>query len=114
MQRSVLTSMVLQLKALGVDNVLRFPFLSPPPAEAMKRALELLYALQAIDEHGKLSIPRGVQMAEFPLDPMLARMLLASGEFGCSMEIVCISAMLQVKFSAHQFQPHLRESTNTP
>ncbi|NXC43556.1 DHX35 helicase, partial [Penelope pileata] len=45
MQRSNLAPVILQLKALGIDNVLRFPFLSPPPAQSMVQALELLYAL---------------------------------------------------------------------
>ncbi|XP_078411092.1 putative ATP-dependent RNA helicase DHX35 isoform X2 [Cetorhinus maximus] len=45
MQRSNLAPVILQLKALGIDNVLRFHFLSPPPAQSMVQALELLYAL---------------------------------------------------------------------
>ncbi|XP_041061152.1 probable ATP-dependent RNA helicase DHX35 isoform X2 [Carcharodon carcharias] len=45
MQRSNLAPVILQLKALGIDNVLRFNFLSPPPAQSMVQALELLYAL---------------------------------------------------------------------
>lgn len=45
MQRSNLSGVLLQLKALGIDNVLRFPFLSPPPAKSMSRGLELLFAL---------------------------------------------------------------------
>lgn len=57
MQRSNLAGVLLQLKALGIDNVLRFPFLSPPPAEAMMRGLELLLSLGALDEYGK-RLPR--------------------------------------------------------
>ncbi|XP_023606647.1 probable ATP-dependent RNA helicase DHX35 isoform X1 [Myotis yumanensis] len=45
MQRSNLAPVILQLKALGIDNVLRFHFMSPPPAQSMVQALELLYAL---------------------------------------------------------------------
>ncbi|RUS75928.1 hypothetical protein EGW08_016316, partial [Elysia chlorotica] len=45
MQRSDLATVILQLKALGVANVLRFHFMSPPPAQNMVRGLELLYAL---------------------------------------------------------------------
>lgn len=97
MQRSNLAGVLLQLKALGIDNVLRFPFVSPPPAAAMQRGLEILYALYAIDDHGKLTDPLGVRLAEFPLEPMHARMLLASSEMGCSQEILSITAMLQVQ-----------------
>ena len=97
MQRSNLAGVILQMKALGIDNVLRFPFLSPPPAKSMVRGLELLYALGAIDDDSKLTDPLGVQIAEFPLDPMMAKMLLNSGRMECSHEIVTIAAMLQVQ-----------------
>jgi ATP-dependent RNA helicase DDX35 len=97
MQRSNLAGVILQMKALGIDNVLRFPFLSPPPAKSMVRGLELLHALGAIDKDSKLTEPLGIQIAEFPLDPMMAKMLLSSGTFQCSHEIVTIAAMLQVQ-----------------
>eukprot|EP00045_Choanoeca_perplexa_P014801 m.176469 g.176469 ORF g.176469 m.176469 type:complete len:700 (+) comp16799_c0_seq4:1310-3409(+) len=97
MQRVDICNVILQLKALGISNVLRFPYLSPPPAQTMVNALERLYALEAIDKDGHLTEPLGLQMAEFPLPPMLSRMLLASGEMGCSEEITAIVAMLQVQ-----------------
>ena len=111
MQRSNIAGVLLQLKALGIDNVLRFPFLSPPPAQAMVRALELLHALGAIDSDSKLTTPLGVQIAEFPLEPTMAKMLLCSGEFKCSHEIVTIAAMLQVQ---HVFvsPPNKRHASN--
>lgn len=96
MQRSNLAGVLIQLKALGISNVLRFPFLSPPPARSMSRGLELIYALGALDDHGRLTEPLGVQMAEMPLEPMQAKTLLASADFGCSLEIATIIAMLQV------------------
>ena len=79
--RSNLGSAILQLKCLGIDNVLRFPFLSPPSSKAMVRGLELLYALGALNDHAKLAEPLGVRMAELPVSPMLAKMLLVSGWF---------------------------------
>eukprot|EP00002_Diphylleia_rotans_P021254 TRINITY_DN413_c0_g1_i3.p1 TRINITY_DN413_c0_g1~~TRINITY_DN413_c0_g1_i3.p1 ORF type:complete len:663 (-),score=132.26 TRINITY_DN413_c0_g1_i3:375-2363(-) len=97
MQRSNLTPVVLQLKALGIDDILHFEFLSPPPVESMIRALELLYALGAIDDRGHLTDPLGNQMAEFPVDPPLAKMILSSPEFGCSQEIITIASMLNVQ-----------------
>ena len=57
MQRSELSGVVLQLKALGVDNMVAFPWLAAPPAEAMVRALELLHAVHALDA-GARSDPR--------------------------------------------------------
>jgi len=88
---------VIQLKAMGIDNVLQFDFMSPPPAESMIRALELLYALHALDDSAKLTENIGSKMAEFPIDPTLAKMLLSSGEYGCSEEMVTIAAMLTVQ-----------------
>ncbi|XP_077982513.1 putative ATP-dependent RNA helicase DHX35 [Glandiceps talaboti] len=97
MQRTNLSTVILQLKCLGIDNVLRFNFLSPPSSNAMIRGLELLYALGAINDSAKLAEPLGVRMAEFPLDPMFAKIVLVSGDFGCSDEILTITAMLQVQ-----------------
>uniref|UniRef100_A0A8C5IIY8 RNA helicase n=1 Tax=Junco hyemalis TaxID=40217 RepID=A0A8C5IIY8_JUNHY len=97
MQRSNLAPVILQLKALGIDNVLRFPFLSPPPAQSMVQALELLYALGGLDMHCRLTEPLGIRIAEFPLNPMFAKMLLESGNFGCSQEILTIAAMMQIQ-----------------
>ncbi|XP_048253674.1 probable ATP-dependent RNA helicase DHX35 [Haliotis rufescens] len=97
MQRSDLAPVVLQLKALGISNVLRFHFLSAPPAQNMLRGLELLYALGALDDNGNLTSPLGLQMAEFPLSPMFAKMLLVSGEFECSEEALTVAAMTQIQ-----------------
>ncbi|XP_074646855.1 putative ATP-dependent RNA helicase DHX35 isoform X2 [Tubulanus polymorphus] len=97
MQRSNLAPVILQLKALGIDKVLRFHFLSPPPAQNMVRGLELLYALGALDDDGDLTDPLGKMMAEFPLNPMYAKMLLSSGDLGCSEEAVIIAAMTQIQ-----------------
>lgn len=96
-QRTNLATVVLQLKSLGISNVLRFSFLNRPPAQLMVQGVELLYALGALDDNGSLTEPLGVRMAEFPLDPMLSKMLLSSGEFGCSEEAVTLAAMLQIE-----------------
>ncbi len=55
MQRSELSGLVLQLKALGVDNIMAFEWLAAPPAEAMVRALEALHALGALGEDARLT-----------------------------------------------------------
>ena len=96
LQRTDLCGPVLQLKALGIDNIVRFDFPSAPPSRNLIAAIELLYALGALDERGELSQPLGEQMSELPIHPTLAKMLLSSGEMGCSQEIVTIIAMLQV------------------
>ena len=59
--------------------------------------LELLYGLGAIDDAGKLTEPLGLRMAELPLSPMLARMVLGAGDFQCVEEALTIAAMLQLE-----------------
>ena len=73
MQRANLAWVVLQLKALGIDNLANFDFLSPPPTDSLVRALELLYALGALDDYAKLTRPIGETLAEFPVPPPIAR-----------------------------------------
>jgi len=104
LQRTDLCGPVLQLKSLGIDNIVRFDFPSAPPSRNLVAALELLYALGALDAEGELTKPLGEQMSELPLHPTLAKMLLSSGEMGCSQEIVTIIAMLQVE-NVFVYQP---------
>ncbi|KPJ00619.1 putative ATP-dependent RNA helicase DHX35 [Papilio xuthus] len=96
MCRSDLSAMLLQLKALGIHNVLRFTFPTPPPAKSLLSGLETLYALSAVDRHGDLTSQVGACMAELPLNPMCAKMLCNSGEYGCIEEMLSIVSMLQV------------------
>jgi ATP-dependent RNA helicase DDX35 len=96
MRRADLSTTILTLKALGIDNILRFDFPSAPPAKNMLASIELLYALGAIDGSGNLTND-GLIMAELPLSPTHAKMLLESRAMGCSNEILTIIAMLQVQ-----------------
>lgn len=119
--RSNLGSVVLQLKKLGIDDLVHFDFMDPPgkffyscvnkllyisvfvyvcifiAPETLMRALELLNYLSALDDDGNLT-DLGNIMAEFPLDPQLAKMLIASCSLSCSNEILSITAMLSGKF----------------
>lgn len=61
--------------------------------ETLMRALELLNYLAALDDDGELT-ELGSMMAEFPLDPQLAKMVIASCDHNCSNEILSITAML--------------------
>lgn len=94
-QRTNLSNVVLSLKSLGIHDLVNFDFMDPPPAEALLKALELLYALGALNKHGELT-KVGRRMAEFPLDPMLSKMIVASDKYKCSDEIISIAAMLSV------------------
>ncbi|XP_046403500.1 pre-mRNA-splicing factor ATP-dependent RNA helicase DHX16 [Ischnura elegans] len=94
-QRINLGNAVLTLKALGINDLVHFDFLDPPPHETLVLALEQLYALGALNHHGELT-KLGRRMAEFPVDPMMAKMILASEKYKCSEEILSIAAMLSV------------------
>ena len=96
-QRSNLAPVILQLKALGIDNVLRFNFLTPPPAELIIRALEILYSLGAVDDYAKLTRPLGVRMAELSVEPMMAKVLLSASTMACLSEILSIAAMTSMQ-----------------
>ena len=94
-QRTNLGNVVLMLKSLGINDLMGFDFMDPPPAETLLRALEMLYALGALNDVGELT-KLGRRMAEFPLDPMLSKAVLASDEAKCSEEVVTIVSMLSV------------------
>eukprot|EP00731_Ephydatia_muelleri_P026540 Em0018g640a len=83
-QRTNLGNVVLLLKSLGINDLIHFDFLDPPPAETLILALEQLYALGALNHMGELT-KLGRRMAEFPVDPMMSKMLIASETTGCMM-----------------------------
>ena len=80
---------VLTLKAMGINDLLAFDFMDPPPPATLVSALEMLYNLGALDEEGMLT-RLGRKMAEFPLDPPVSKMLIASVDLGCSEEILTV------------------------
>lgn len=102
-QRVNLGNVVLMLKSLGIHDLLNFDFLDPPPHQSLIIALEQLYALGALNHLGELT-KLGRRMAEFPVDPMMAKMILASEKYRCSDEILSVSAMLSVN-SAIFYRP---------
>ncbi|KAK6904534.1 pre-mRNA-splicing factor ATP-dependent RNA helicase DHX15/PRP43 [Kwoniella mangroviensis CBS 8886] len=93
--RSNLANTVLELIKLGIKDLVHFDYMDAPAPETIMRALELLHYLSALDDDGNLT-PLGQIMAEFPLDPQLAKMLIVSPEFGCSNEMLSLTAMLSV------------------
>ena len=69
-QRTNLGNVVLLLKSLGVENLLDFAFMAPPPQDNILNSMYQLWILGALDNTGSLS-PLGRKMVEFPLDPPL-------------------------------------------
>ncbi|KAM3613919.1 uncharacterized protein V6R79_007063 [Siganus canaliculatus] len=97
-QRTNLGNVVLLLKSLGINDLIHFDFMDPPPHETLVLALEQLYALGALNHLGELT-KLGRRMAELPVDPMLSKMILASEQYKCSDEVLTIAAMLSVNNS---------------
>ena len=95
-QRTNLGNVVLQLKAMGINDLLGFDFMDPPPVATLVGAMETLHALGALDDEGLLT-RLGRKMAEFPLEPNLSKMLILSVDLGCSDEILTITSMLSVE-----------------
>ncbi|KAJ6500328.1 P-loop containing nucleoside triphosphate hydrolase protein [Mycena sanguinolenta] len=94
--RTDMTTPILQLKSLGIDDLMKFEWVSAPPAESVLRALEGLVAAGMIGEDGRLTII-GEQVAECPVEVGVARMLFNSKELKCGEEILTIAAMTSVQ-----------------
>ncbi len=99
--RSNLGNVVLTLKKLGIDDLVHFDFMDPPAPETLMRALELLNYLGALNDEGDMT-DLGRVMAELPLEPQLAKMLIISSNYNCCSEVLSIVALLSVK------QPFMR------
>lgn len=93
--RSNFASTVLELKKLGIEDLVHFDLMDPPAPETLMRALEELNYLACLDDEGELT-QMGRLASQFPLDPSLAVMLISSPEFFCSNEILSLTALLSV------------------
>lgn len=103
-QRQNLSTTILNLKAMGINDLLHFDFMSPPPTPTMLAALEELYALSALDDEGLLT-RLGRKMADFPMEPSLSKVLIASVDLGCSDEVLTIISMLSAATQSVFYRP---------
>jgi ATP-dependent RNA helicase DHR2 len=96
--RCDLSAAVLTMKARGVPDPLSFPFLTPPPRDAMEKALLQLLQLTALDDDGSISTT-GKSIARLPLTPTLGRVILSSAisDPPCLRETIDIVACLSVE-----------------
>lgn len=92
-QRSNLAHVVLQMKKIGITEVEKFDFIDPPDPASLTQAIETLSALGALDESGELS-EIGKLMAELPLEPHIARMVVEAKKYGCLDSVCTIAAFL--------------------
>ncbi|KAI9893352.1 MAG: DEAH-box ATP-dependent RNA helicase prp43 [Vezdaea aestivalis] len=93
--KSNLANTVLELKKLGINDLVHFDLMDPPAPETLMRALEELNYLACLDDEGDLTA-LGKLASEFPLDPCMAVMLISSTEFYCSNEVLSLTALLSV------------------
>uniref|UniRef100_A0A0B7ADJ4 RNA helicase n=1 Tax=Arion vulgaris TaxID=1028688 RepID=A0A0B7ADJ4_9EUPU len=94
-QRTNLANVVLLLKSLGVQDLLQFHFMDPPPEDNILNSMYQLWVLGALDNTGALT-SLGRNMVEFPLDPALSKMMIVSVDMGCSADCLTIVSMLSV------------------
>ncbi len=87
---------ILRMKSLGLPEIAQFAFIDPPSPRAIADGYQLLNELGAIDEARRLT-PVGRELARFPTDPRLARVLVAAREHGCLMEALIVCAGLAVQ-----------------
>jgi ATP-dependent helicase HrpA len=94
--RSSLASVILRAKSLGLGNVEEFPFLDPASPRAIADGYALLAELGAVDDANELT-SLGRELARLPLDPRVARMLVAARAEGCLEQVLVIAAGLSVQ-----------------
>ncbi|XP_069470700.1 ATP-dependent RNA helicase DHX33 [Ambystoma mexicanum] len=102
-QRCNLASVMLQLLAIRIPNILTFDFMSKPSPEAVRAAIEQLKLLGAVEqkEDQILLTSLGRKMAAFPLDPRFSKTILLSPKFHCAEEILTIVSLLSVDNVLH-------------
>jgi len=128
-QRTNLANTVLLLKSLGVKNLLEFDFMDPPPQVCLPfpcdvpfpnesiqanilNSMYQLWVLGALDNVGDLT-PIGRKMSEFPMEPSMAKMLIASVEYKCSAEMLTIVSMLSVPSVFYRPKERMEEADAT-
>jgi len=94
--RSSLASVILRMAALRLGSVDEFPFLEPPSAKAIHDGYQQLQELGAVDELRQIT-PLGEEMARFPLDPAIGRLILAARDEQCLKEVLIIASALSVQ-----------------
>ncbi|WP_028061812.1 ATP-dependent RNA helicase HrpA [Candidatus Solirubrobacter pratensis] len=94
--RTSLASVILQMAALGLGDIERFPFLDPPDRRQVRDGIALLQELRALDADQKLT-RLGRDLAQLPVDPRLGRMVIEAGELDCANEVVVIAAGLSIQ-----------------
>ncbi|TXT27458.1 MAG: ATP-dependent helicase HrpA [Gallionellaceae bacterium] len=94
--RVSLATVILRMAALDLGEIEQFPFIEPPGSRSIADGYQLLAELGAIDEKRQLT-PLGHELAKLPLDPKIARLLLAGRQYNCLTEILIIAGALSLQ-----------------
>ena len=94
--RTNLAAVILQMKALKLGPIEEFPFLERPNARLIADGYQTLLELGAVDKASQLT-PLGAKLARLPIDPRIARMILAAEQEGVDKELLIIAAALSVQ-----------------
>ena len=99
--RTNLASVILQMTALGLGDIAAFPFIDAPDRRSVKDGVQLLHELGALDpaerdERRRLT-PLGRRLAQLPVDPRLARMVVEADRNGCVREVMVVAAALSIQ-----------------
>jgi ATP-dependent helicase HrpA len=94
--RTNLASVILQMSSLNLGEPAKFPFINPPPEKMINDGFRLLEELDAVDKNRKLTAI-GRQLAQLPIDPRIARMLLAAQKLNCITELLIIASALSIQ-----------------
>ncbi|MFJ4816597.1 ATP-dependent RNA helicase HrpA [Streptomyces sp. NPDC088801] len=99
--RTNLASVILQMTAAGLGDIEKFPFIDPPDHRNIRDGVQLLQELNALDPAQKDPRKRltetGRKLAQLPVDPRLARMVLEADKNGCVREVMVIAAALSIQ-----------------
>jgi ATP-dependent helicase HrpA len=93
--RTNLAAVLLQMAALGLGEVEKFPFLDPPEGRSIRDGVQLLQELGAFDKQGEIT-DVGRRLARLPVDPRLARMIVAADSEACVREVLVVAAALTI------------------
>ncbi len=95
--RTSLASVILQMAAIGLGDVAKFPFVDPPDTRSIRDGIALLHELGAMNTEGTSLTKIGRDLAALPIDPRLGRMLLEARRLGCVREVMIIAAYLSIQ-----------------
>ncbi|WOX23458.1 ATP-dependent RNA helicase HrpA [Streptomyces solicathayae] len=104
--RTNLASVILQMTAAGLGDIEKFPFIDPPDHRNIRDGVQLLQELGALDlaekspregKRGQRLTQQGRKLAQLPVDPRLARMVLEADKNGCVREVMVIAAALSIQ-----------------